>query len=98
MARWRKVVEKDWYPTTWTLRLECGHDAYRSAQYSPTELPTRVLCRACETLIGSKVKTHFGKLGTIAAYRNGQFDVAWQNDGVTRSTLDELREEVEIVA
>jgi hypothetical protein len=97
MSRWRKVVKKDGHATTWTLRLECGHEAYRSARYSEAELPDRVLCQACKSLIGSTVKSQFGKIGTIARYNHGQFDVAWQNDGVTSSTLDELREEMEIV-
>ena len=97
MKRWRKVLDKDWNPTTWTLRLECGHDAYRSSRYTAQEVPDHVLCQACNDLIGSPVKTQLGKFGVIAGYHHGQFDVEWNNDGSTRWTLDKLREELEIL-
>ena len=97
MRRWRRVLEKERHPTTWTLRLECGHDAYRSSRYTPQELPDHVLCQACNSLIGSPVKTHMGKFGVIASYNQGMFDIAWNDDGSTRRTLDQLREELEIL-
>ncbi len=97
MTPWRKVVEKERQPTIWTLRLECGHVAYRSAQYSLRELPSQVLCEGCQSLIGSQVKNPLGKLGTISRYRDGLFDVEWNHNGLTRWTLDELREAAEIL-
>ena len=33
MKLWRKVVGKDRHETAWTLRLECGHEAFRAAAY-----------------------------------------------------------------
>jgi hypothetical protein len=93
----RKVLEKERLGTVWTLRLECGHVAYRSARYSHRELPDQVLCDACAWLIGSQVKNPTGKYGTISSYRGGRFDITWKNDGSTRLTLDELREEAEIL-
>ena len=93
----RKVVEKEWQPTVWTLHLECGHVAYRSAQYSLRELPNQALCEGCRSLIGSQVKNPLGRFGTIASYSAGLFDVAWNNNGSTRYTLDELREKAEIL-
>ena len=78
--------------------LECGHEAYRSELAAATELPRHVLCHACQALIGSSVKSPLGKLGVVAKYERGHFDIAWADDGVTRSTLDELREQVEFVA
>ena len=96
MSRWRRVLEKNWGPTTWTLRLECGHEGFRSAQYTLQELPDQVLCQACRSLIGTPVKNQQGRVGMIAGYNAGLFDVAWLNDGVTRSTLDELREKLEL--
>jgi hypothetical protein len=97
MRRWRKIVETEWQPTHWTLRLECGHVAFRSAQYSRRELPANVICEACNSLVGSKVKKPLGTLGTITRYSDGLFEVAWSETDSTRWTLDELREEVEIV-
>jgi hypothetical protein len=97
MRLWRKVVDRELLPSIWALRLECGHVAYRSAGYSPRELPQRVLCEGCKSLIGSQVKNPLGKFGTIASYSNGLFDIEWKNDGLTRRTLDELREEAEIL-
>lgn len=97
MKRWRKVVESEWQPTHWKLHLECGHVAYRSAQYSIRELPAHAICEACNSLLGSKVKKPLGALGTITSYNDGRFEVAWGDNGSTRWTLDELREEVEIV-
>jgi hypothetical protein len=97
MKPWRKVIEKERQPGNWILRLECGHAAYRSAQYSFPELPGRVLCEGCQSLIGSQVKNPLGKLGTVASYNNGLFDIAWKNNGLTRCTLDELREKTEIL-
>ena len=93
----RKVMEKEWLATVWSLRLECGHVAYRSAQYSRRELPEQVLCDACNWLIGSQVKNPLGKYGTISSYSGGLFDITWKNDGSTRLTLDELREKAEIL-
>jgi hypothetical protein len=83
---------------SWTLQLECGHEAHRSDLAEANELPHQVLCHACESLIGSQVKSPLGKLGVVAKYEHGHFDVAWADDGVTQSTLDELREHVEFVA
>ena len=97
MKPWRKVLGKEWLSTVWSLRLECGHVAYRSAQYSQRELPEQVLCEACNWLIGSQVKNPTGKFGTISSYKGGLFDITWKNDGSTRWTLDELREEAEIL-
>ena len=97
MRPWRKVVEKELQPTMWALCLECGHVAYRSAQYSLRELPPRVLCEGCKFLIGSQVKNPHGKFGTVASYNDGRFDIAWNHDGLTRLTLDELREQTEIL-
>ena len=81
----------------WALGLECGHVAYRSAQYSLRELPSRVLCEGCKFLIGSQVKNPLGKFGTVTSYDDGQFCIAWNQDGLTRYTLDELREQTEIL-
>ena len=97
MKPWRKVVEKEGQPTIWTLHLECGHVAYRSAQYSLRELPDRAPCEGCRSLIGSQVKNPLGKFGTIASYNDGRFDIAWNHDGLVRYTLDELREKAEIL-
>ncbi len=97
MRLWRKVLASDWQPTIWTLRLECGHIAYRSAQYSRRELPNQVLCEACKSLIGSQVKNQLGTFGTIASYSDGLFDIEWNNSKVNRWTLEELREESEIL-
>jgi len=97
MRPWRKVVEREREPAIWTLRLECGHVAFRSAQYTVSELPSQVLCEGCKSLIGSQVKSAVGRLGTVSSYSNGLFDIAWKNDGSTRWTLDKLREEVEIL-
>jgi hypothetical protein len=93
----RKVLAKEWMGTVWALRLECGHVAYRSVQYSERELPEQTLCEACNWLIGSQVKNPLGKFGTISSYSGGLFDITWQNDGSTRLTLDELREKAEIL-
>lgn len=93
----RKIVAKEWMGAVWALRLECGHVAYRSAQYSERELPNQALCEACKSLIGSEVKNPLGKFGTIASYKGGLFDVAWKNDGSSHWTLDELREAAEIL-
>lgn len=93
----RTVLEKERLGTAWTLRLECGHVAFRSLQYSERELPAQVLCEACNWLIGSQVKNPTGKYGTISSYSGGLFDITWKNDGSTRWTLDELREEAEIL-
>jgi hypothetical protein len=97
MKPWRKVLAKELMDAAWTLRLECGHVAFRSAQYSHRELPGQVLCEACTWLIGSQVKNPLGKFGTISSYSGGLFDVTWKNDGSTRLTLDELREKAEFV-
>ena len=97
MSRWRKVVDRKLATGYWSLQLECGHEAYRSELADPSELPRQVLCHACESLIGSRVKSHLGKMGVIANYQRGRFDIAWADDGVTRSTLDELREQLEFV-
>ncbi len=97
MQLWRTVVESEWQPMGWALALECGHVSYRSAQYSPRELPARVLCEACNSLVGSKVKKRAGTLGTIANYSGGLFEIAWNDSELTHWTLDELREKVEIV-
>ena len=90
-------MEPEWQPTHWKLHLECGHVAYRSAQYTRRELPAHAICEACNSLVGSKVKKPLGALGTITSYSDGRFEVAWNDDGLTRWTLDELREEVEII-
>src|SRR5258706_935531 len=97
MEPWRKVLAKKKEPTVWTLYLECGHVAYRSAQYSRQEFPSQALCDGWVSLIGSQVKSQRGTLGTVASYHDGMFDVAWQDSGATRWTLDELREEAEIL-
>jgi hypothetical protein len=89
-------MEAERGPTVWTLKLECGHAAYRSAQYSRRELPRQAQCEGCRSLIGSQVKNPVGKFGTVSGYKDGLFAVAWANDGCTRWTLDELREAVEI--
>src|SRR3990172_5756669 len=97
MSRWRKIVDRRLISDAWLLQLECGHEAYRSSQHTVGELPDRVLCHACKSLIGSRIKNAAGQIGVVASYHDGQFDVAWQNDGVTRSTLDKLREKVELL-
>ena len=97
MSRWRKVVGRKRAPESWSLRLECGHEAYRSDRCAADELPRHVLCHACDSLIGSLVKSPVGKLGRISSYVHGNFVIAWDDDGVTRSTLDELRERLEFV-
>jgi len=97
MVFWRRVVEPERLQSHWSLHLECGHVAYRSAQYSPRELPGKVICEACNSLLGSKVKKPVGTLGTITNYNNGFFEVAWNDAVTTRWTLDELREAVEII-
>ena len=97
MSRWRKVVDRQLTPSTWMLRLECGHEAYRSAQHAVQELPIQVLCQACRSLIGSHIQAPAGRVGIISSYHDGKFEISWDNDRVTRSTLDELREKVEIL-
>ena len=97
MKLWRKVVGMDWSPTVWTLRLECGHEAYRSSCYSRRELPSQVLCQCCEFLIGQQVKDRLGKCGRIMGYNAGLFAIVWSKGGLSHSTLDELREEAEII-
>jgi hypothetical protein len=97
MSRWRKVIDRQLTPSAWLLRLECGHEAFRSAQHALNELPAQVLCQACKALIGRQIQAPVGRVGVISSYRNGKFDISWNNDGVTRSTLDELRETVEIL-
>ena len=97
MSRWRKIVERKLLPDAWLLQLECGHEAYRSAQLSAIELPAWALCNACRSLMGMRIKDEAGKIGTITDYHGGEFDISWQNDGVTRSTLDKLREQLEIL-
>ena len=97
MSRWRKVLDQERNSTTWALRLECGHEAYRSDSYGLEELPSQVLCQACDSLIGSHVRNHLGKVGTISGYSGGQFAVSWGESDKTRCTLDELREEIEFV-
>lgn len=93
----RKVLDRERTGAVWSLRLECGHVAFRSAQYSQRELPNQVLCEGCNSLIGSQVKNPLGKYGTISSYSGGLFDIVWKNDGSTRWTLDELREAAEIL-
>ena len=93
----RKVVDKQRQPSVWTLSLECGHVAFRSAQYNRGELPGQVPCQACNSLIGSQVRRPIGVFGTVAGYRDGLFDVAWNNRELTHWTLDELREKAEII-
>ena len=97
MSRWRKVVDRQLTSGAWMLSLECGHEAFRSAQHDVEELPSRVLCQACQSLIGSQIKSHLGRLGIVSSYDDGKFAISWNNDGVTSSTLDELREKVEIL-
>ena len=97
MSRWRKVVDRRLAGSAWMLRLECGHEAYRSAQHAVQELPSQVLCHACNSLIGSHIQASAGRVGIISSYRDGKFDISWNDRGVTRSTLDELRETVEIL-
>ena len=97
MAFWRKVVEREHFQSHWSLHLECGHVAFRSAQYSSRELPNKVICEACNSLVGSKVKKPVGTQGTITRYNDGFFEVAWNDTATTRWTLDELREAVEII-
>ncbi len=97
MSRWRKVVDRQLAHSAWLLRLECGHEAFRSAQHAAQELPIQVLCHACNSLIGSHIQAPTGRHGIISSYRDGKFDISWNNDSVTRSTLDELREKVEIL-
>ncbi len=97
MKFWRKVVGKEWRPTAWILRLGCGHVAYRSSRYRLQELPGQVLCRSCDSLIGQQVKTRVGTRGTITGYEGGLFAIAWSKGGSTYWTLDELREQSEIV-
>jgi len=98
MSRWRKVIKRKEAPESWSLTLECGHEVYRSAQHTAGELPRQVLCHACDSLIGSHVKTPAGKMGRIEKYTDGNFVVAWPNDELTSSTLDELREDLEFVS
>ena len=97
MRPWRKVLEKEWQPTVWALHLECGHVAFRSARYAHPELPDRVPCEACKSLIGSQVKNPLGKVGTVAGYSDGAFAIAWTNEDLSHLTLDELREAAEIL-
>ena len=97
MSRWRKIVKRREISDAWVLRLECGHEAFRSPTLKVTELPDHVLCQACETLIGSRIKNASGRIGVVTSYHDGRFDIAWQNDGVTHSTLDKLRETLEIL-
>lgn len=97
MKPWRQVVQIEWQPGVWTLRLECGHVAFRSARYSRQELPRQVLCDGCKSLIGSRVRSPVGKMGTIAGYSGGLFDIEWSNNQSTRWTLDKIREESEIL-
>jgi len=97
MSRWRKVVDRRPAYNAWLLRLECGHEAFRSAQHAAQELPVQVLCHACNSLIGSHIQAPTGRSGIISSYHDGKFDISWNNDSVTRSTLDELREKVELL-
>jgi hypothetical protein len=97
MKLWRKVVGMDWSPTGWTLRLKCGHEAYRSSPYSRQELPGQVLCKSCDFLIGSQVEDRLGTRGRVTGYRDGLFAIAWNKGGLTHATLDELREKAEIM-
>ena len=97
MNRWRKVTEKKWTNTEWTLHLECGHDGFRSGQYSPRELPERVICEACKDLIGCQVKKPLGTFGQVISYSKGLFEIVWNDSGQSRWTLDQLREESEII-
>jgi len=97
MKLWRKVVGKDWHEAAWTLRLECGHEAFRASTYGRQELPVQVLCHSCDFLIGQQVKDRLGAHGRIAGYKNGTFAIAWSKGEWTYSTLDKLREESEIV-
>jgi hypothetical protein len=96
MRPWRKVVSAAIESSFWALNLECGHVAYRSAQYSRRELPTKALCAGCEVLIGTSVKSLLGKQGAVAGYNNGRFKVRWNDHDLNHWTLDELREKVEI--
>ena len=97
MSRWRKIVKRRQIADAWLLRLECGHEAYRSAKLTVGELPERVPCHACKDLIGSRIRNASGRIGVVTSYHDGLFDIAWQNDGVTHSTLDKLRETLELV-
>jgi hypothetical protein len=97
MSRWRKVVDRQLTHNAWLLRLECGHEAYRAAQHTVQELPIQVLCQPCKSFIGSRIQAPLGRLGVVSSYRDGKFDISWNNEAVTRSTLDELREKVEIL-
>ena len=90
-------MDRQLTPSAWLLRLECGHEAYRSAQHAVEGLPLQVLCKPCQSLIGSRIQTSVGRLGVVSSYSDGKFVISWNNDGVTRSTLDELREKVEIL-
>ena len=97
MKLWRKIVSKEWHPTVWTLRLECGHVAFRSHGYSQEELPAQVLCQSCDSLIGQQVKNRVGTRGTITTYKDGLFGISWNKGDATHWTLDKLREESELV-
>ena len=97
MKLWRKVVGMDWSPTVWTLRMECGHEAYRLSPYSRQELPTQVLCQSCDFLIGQQVKDRLGASGRITSYKDGLFAIAWSKGGLSHATLDELREKAESI-
>ena len=97
MKLWRKVVGMDWSPTGWTLRLECGHEAYRSSTYRRQELPGRVLCQSCNFLIGQQVKDRLGTQGRVTGYKEGLFAITWNKGGVSHATLNELREKAEII-
>jgi len=96
MRPWRKVVSVKMEPSVWALNLECGHVAYRSAQYSRTELPNKALCAGCEILIGTAVRSPLGRHGAVAGYNDGRFKVEWSDNDLNHWTLDELRERVEI--
>lgn len=93
----RKVVDREHTPTGWVLRLECGHEAYRSASYNRRELPAQVLCKSCDFLIGLQVRDRLGESGRITSYKDGLFAIAWSKGHLTESTLEELREKAEIV-
>ena len=98
MRTYRRVIKKENHPGGWTLRLECGHEAFRSHRYTPRELPNQALCDACDLLIGSRVRKPLGTMGTITSYSgDGRFDVEWNDSPPTHWTLDELREAAEIV-
>lgn len=93
----RKVALKTWSPSGWNLRLECGHETYRSSQFNERELPVQVPCKNCELLIGQQVQDHLGQRGRITGYKDGLFAIAWTKSALSHATLDELREKAEII-